>query len=63
MVLKCPKCGGKLRSLFYFKNTKDEKRWIKAGYYCEECGAVYQLGDPEVIEYNRKLVLEKNKKE
>ena len=47
MVKRCPVCGGKLRSLYYFLNTKKKKKWVKAGYVCIECGRVFSVKEVE----------------
>lgn len=31
---KCPSCGARLRPLRYYVNSKEERGWVKVGYYC-----------------------------
>ncbi len=45
LAKRCPICEGRLKSLYYFVNTKQEKKWHKAGYICLKCGKVFSLDE------------------
>jgi len=40
-MVKCPICGSRMKSVYYFINRKDERKWVKAGYYCSVCKRFY----------------------